>query len=42
LPAGSGGWREFTDADARRGAIAADLAIDLETDLAIDPLDTDR
>ena len=36
-PAASGGWREFTDADARRDAIAADLALDLATD----PLDKD-
>jgi hypothetical protein len=36
-PASSAGWREFTDADVRRDAIAADLALDL----AADPLDVD-
>ena len=31
-PTGSGAWREFTDADARRDAIAAELALDLTAD----------
>jgi hypothetical protein len=40
-PAGWGGWREFTDAAARREAIAADLAADLGVGRAFDSIDTD-
>jgi hypothetical protein len=47
-PSGPEGWRAFSDADARRDAIAADLALDLlpdpvlVSDLVTDPLDSDR